>query len=146
MLNFPNDEAVNFPNIDTLNFKISEDYERNIINDLHTKFDDIIEEYKFDRKSISNLQEIYICLVVVEDFDAYYDSQYSGIVDYWIYSIWKEKSNEWKRMLQLAYNEKNPNIIPSYWRPSYWINDKDWKEKNNIKGDIIKINSMTFHN
>ena len=97
---------LNFPNNEILNFKITNQYERNIINDLNDKYDNIIEEYKVDRKSISNLQEIYIYLVIAEDFDAYYDSKYSTIVDYWIYSIWKEKSNEWQRILQLAYNEK----------------------------------------
>ena len=94
----------------------------------------------------SHEQEVYMYLVIAEDFDAYYDGRYCAIIDTWLSDVWETKPDRWKEIFATAWlglsaeEDEQP-----YFRPSKLMLDKQWMKANSM-GDavIIPIKSITF--
>ena len=85
-------------------------------------------------------------LVILEDFDAYYDGRYCAILDTWISDVWDTKPARWQHIFTkawLGFNSQNYDEM--YFRPSKLFLDKQWMEMNNMSSVvIIPIKSITF--
>ena len=94
----------------------------------------------------SHEQEVYMYLVILEDFDAYYDGRYCAILDTWISDVWDTKPARWQHIFTkawLGFNSQNYDEM--YFRPSKLFLDKQWMEMNNMSSVvIIPIKSITF--
>jgi len=96
---------------------------------------------------LSEEQEVYIYLVVLEDFDAYYDGRYGSIIDTWAADVWKTKSTHWREVFTKAWMEQSDGgeSEPQYFRPSKCMLNAAWMEKNGMKDiEIETIKSITF--
>lgn len=94
--------------------------------------------------SLSDEQEVYMYLVILEDFDAYYDGRYASIIDTWASNIWSNKSYYWQNVFAMAWLQELDSHH-DYFRPSKLLLDKLWMERNNIKNtQIVPIKSITF--
>ena len=97
--------------------------------------------------TLSDEQEVYMYLVVLEDFDAYHDGRYSAIVDTWGGDVWRTKSTRWQEIFTKAWMEQlaYQNDQQQYFRPSKLLLDKQWMEKNGMgSAAITPIKSISF--
>ena len=86
-------------------------------------------------------------LVVLEDFDAYYDGRYSAIVDTWGGDVWRSKSTRWQEIFTKAWMEQlaYQNDEQQYFRPSKLLLDKSWMERNGMGSvEITPVRSLSF--
>ena len=99
-------------------------------------------------ETLSDEQEVYMYLVVLEDFDAYYDGRYMAIVDTWGGDVWKTKSAHWQEIFTKAWMEQlaYQNDEQQYFRPSKLLLNKSWMERNGMGNvEITPIKSISFH-
>ena len=94
----------------------------------------------------SHEQEVYMYLVILEDFDAYYDGRYCAIIDTWIADVWSTKSARWQEIFAKAWLGFSDNDDTQVnFRPSKLMLDKQWMETNNMGSAVITpIKSITF--
>ena len=98
-------------------------------------------------ETLSDEQEIYMYLVIIEDFDAYYDGRYTSIVDTWSADVWKTKSAHWQEIFAKAWMEQlaYENDEQQYFRPSKLLLDKSWMERNGMGSvKITPVESLSF--
>ena len=98
-------------------------------------------------ETLSDEQEVYMYLVVLEDFDAYYDGRYMAIVDTWGGDVWKTKSAHWQEIFTKAWMEQlaYQNDEQQYFRPSKLLLDKSWMERNGMGSvEITPVGSLSF--
>ena len=98
-------------------------------------------------ETLSDEQEVYMYLVVLEDFDAYYDGRYSAIVDTWGGDVWRSKSTRWQEIFTKAWMEQlaYQNDEQQYFRPSKLLLDKSWMERNGMGSvEITPVRSLSF--
>ena len=128
------------------NKKIKEDHNWTPVTQTLERFITEIRS-SLGEETLSDEQEVYMYLVVLEDFDAYYDGRYMAIVDTWGGDVWKTKSNHWQEVFARAWTEQlaHQDDQQQYFRPSKLMLDQNWMEKNNMKDvKITPIKSLTF--
>jgi hypothetical protein len=106
-------------------------------------------EHLLNISQMSEEQDIYNHLVVIEDFDAYYDGRYTSVIDTWVAEVWKTKSSHWQSIFARAWLEptSEEEDQPHYFRPSRPMLSKDWSDKNGMKDTvIITVKSISFMN
>ena len=94
----------------------------------------------------SHEQEVYMYLVIAEDFDAYYDGRYCAITDTWLSDVWSTKPTRWQEIFAaawLGFSAKEDHQVN--FRPSRLMLNKQWMKANSMESAVITpIKSITF--